>query len=99
MKSESGFSGSKRRKKRLRDGPPNRINKGDCPPPRVCYIPALSERTRGAEMAHDNDYQPGSMDISAHKKSYAGFLTASKWTFGFVLLIMVFLALFRTHSG
>jgi hypothetical protein len=50
-------------------------------------------------MAHESDYQPGSMDISAHKKSYAGFLTASKWTFGFVLLIMVFLALFRTHSG
>jgi Bacterial aa3 type cytochrome c oxidase subunit IV len=37
------------------------------------------------------------MDISAHKKAYAGFLTGSKWTFGFVMLIMVFLAIFRTH--
>jgi len=50
-------------------------------------------------MAHDNDYQPGSMDITQHKKSYQGFLTASKWTFGFILLIMIFLAVFRTHSG
>jgi hypothetical protein len=49
-------------------------------------------------MAHDDDYQIGSMDISQHKKSYAGFLTASKWTFGLVLLIMVFLAIFRTHG-
>jgi hypothetical protein len=49
-------------------------------------------------MAHETDYQPGSMDISQHVKSYKGFLTASKWTFGFVLLIMVFLAIFRTHG-
>ncbi|MDB5741422.1 MAG: hypothetical protein JWP16_2462 [Alphaproteobacteria bacterium] len=48
-------------------------------------------------MAHENDYQPGSMDISAHKKSYQGFLTGSKWTFILVLGIMVFLAIFRTH--
>ena len=49
-------------------------------------------------MAHESDYQHGSMDISAHKKAYAGFLTGSKWTFGFVVLIMVFLAIFRTHG-
>ncbi|HEX4637490.1 MAG TPA: aa3-type cytochrome c oxidase subunit IV [Rhizomicrobium sp.] len=49
-------------------------------------------------MAHESDYQPGSMDISAHKKAYQGFLTGSKWTFGFIMLIMVFLALFRTHG-
>jgi hypothetical protein len=48
-------------------------------------------------MAHDSEYQPGSMDISAHKRTYEGFLTGSKWTFGFILLIMVFLAIFRTH--
>jgi len=53
---------------------------------------------RGPLMAHESDYQPGSMDISAHKKAYQGFLTGSKWTFGFVMLIMVFLALFRTHG-
>jgi aa3 type cytochrome c oxidase subunit IV len=48
-------------------------------------------------MAHDSEYQPGSMDISAHKRTYEGFLTGSKWTFGLVVLIMVFLAIFRTH--
>ena len=49
-------------------------------------------------MAHESEHQPGTMDISAHKKAYAGFLTGSKWTFGFVLLIMIFLAVFRTHG-
>ena len=49
-------------------------------------------------MAHETDYQPGSMDISAPVKAYNGFLTGSKWTFGFVMLIMVFLAIFRTHG-
>lgn len=48
-------------------------------------------------MAHESDYQPGSMDITQHRKTYEGFLTGSKWTFGFILLIMVFLAIFRTH--
>ena len=43
------------------------------------------------------DYQPGSMDISQHKKAYAGFLTGSKWTFLLVMGIMIFLAIFRTH--
>jgi hypothetical protein len=49
-------------------------------------------------MAQDTDYQPGSMDISGHIKTYRGFLTGTKWTFGFVLLIMIFLAFFRTHG-
>jgi hypothetical protein len=49
-------------------------------------------------MVHESDYQPGSMDISANKKAYAGFLTGSKWVFGFVMLIMIFLAIFRTHG-
>jgi hypothetical protein len=43
------------------------------------------------------DYQPGSMDISQHKKAYAGFLSGSKWTFLLVVGIMIFLAIFRTH--
>ena len=49
-------------------------------------------------MAHETEYKPGSMDISQHMKSYEGFLTGSKWTFGLVLLIMVFLAIFRTNG-
>ena len=43
------------------------------------------------------DYQPGSMDISQHKKAYEGFLAGSKWTFILVVGIVVFLAIFRTH--
>ena len=49
-------------------------------------------------MAQESDYQPGSMDISAHEKAYRGFLTGSKWTFTFIMLILVLLAVFRTHS-
>ena len=43
------------------------------------------------------DYQPGSMDISQHKKSYEGFLTGTKWTFILIMGIVIFLAIFRTH--
>ena len=46
---------------------------------------------------HGSDYQPGSMDISQHRKTYEGFLTGSKWTFIFCLAIMVFLASVRTN--
>ena len=49
-------------------------------------------------MAHESEHQPGSMDISQHKKSYAGFLTFSKWSLIGILLIMVLLAIFRTHA-
>jgi hypothetical protein len=50
-------------------------------------------------MAQQSDYQPGSMDISQHKKAYSGFLAFSKYSLIFILLIMLFLAFFRTHSG
>ena len=49
-------------------------------------------------MAHDSDYKPGSMDISQHQRAYEGFLTFAKWSSAFILLIMVFLAIFRTHG-
>ncbi len=45
-----------------------------------------------------SDYQLGSMDISQHKRAYTGFLTFSKYSLAGVLLIMVFLAIFRTHG-
>ena len=93
MKSEDRAFGTETPEK----GPANRLNKGDCPCPPVCYIPAHFTTNKGAAMAHESDFQPGSMDISAHKKTYQGFLTGSKWTFLFVLGIMVFLAIFRTH--
>jgi hypothetical protein len=49
-------------------------------------------------MAHDSDYKPGSMDISQHLRAYAGFLTFTKWSLIGILAIMVFLAIFRTHT-
>ncbi len=48
-------------------------------------------------MSHEPEYQPGSMDISQHRRTYEAFITGSKWTFGFVMCIMIFLAIFRTH--
>jgi hypothetical protein len=75
-----------------------RPNKPSCREARLCYIPPQFKVKKGPFMADESDYKPGSMDISAHKKAYAGFLTGSKWTFGFIMLIMIFLAFFRTHG-
>ncbi len=49
-------------------------------------------------MSHDSDYQPGSMDISQHQRGYAGFLTGTKYGLILVFGIMIFLAIFRTHT-
>ena len=43
------------------------------------------------------DYQPGSMDMSEHTKAWAGFTAFVKWSIIGIVLIMVFLAIFRTH--
>jgi hypothetical protein len=51
----------------------------------------------GAEMAQDPEYHVGSMDISQHKKTYEGFLAFCKWSFAGIVLLMIFLAIFRTH--
>jgi hypothetical protein len=47
---------------------------------------------------HDDHHTPGSMDMSQHQRAYAGFLTFTKWSLAFILLIMAFLAIFRTHG-
>ncbi len=47
---------------------------------------------------HESDYQPGSMDIGQHKRFYLGFLTFTKWSSIGIILIMIFLAVFRTHG-
>jgi hypothetical protein len=49
-------------------------------------------------MAEHSDYKPGSMDISQHRRSYAGFLSFTKWSLIGILLVMVLLAIFRTHT-
>jgi Bacterial aa3 type cytochrome c oxidase subunit IV len=44
------------------------------------------------------DYQPGSMDITDHLKGWAAFTGFVKWSIIFLGLIMVGLAIFRTHG-
>ncbi len=46
----------------------------------------------------DSDYQPGSMDISAHTKGWIGFTKFVKWSSIGIALTMVALAIFRTHT-
>lgn len=49
-------------------------------------------------MASDhNGYQSGQMDISEHQKTWAGFVTFTKWSTIGCIAIMIFLAIFRTH--
>jgi hypothetical protein len=43
------------------------------------------------------DYKPGSMDISQHVKAWAGFTSFVKWSVIGIVVIMVFMAFFRTH--
>ncbi|MGZ5938251.1 MAG: aa3-type cytochrome c oxidase subunit IV [Rhizomicrobium sp.] len=38
------------------------------------------------------------MDISQHVKAWAGFTTFVKWSIVFIGLVMIFLAIFRTHG-
>ena len=47
---------------------------------------------------HEEHYVPGSMDISQHQRAYSGFLSFVKYSMGFILLVMIFLAVFRTHG-
>ena len=43
-------------------------------------------------------YEPGKMDIRDHVKTWHGFVKFAKWGLIFNLLIMIFLAIFRTHG-
>lgn len=45
----------------------------------------------------ESDYKPGSMDISDHLRTYAGFVSGGKWVLGGLLLILILLAIFRTN--
>ncbi len=50
-------------------------------------------------MAGDaQDYKPGSMDINDHLKTWNGFVAFTKWGLAFNILVLIFLAIFRTHS-
>jgi hypothetical protein len=48
--------------------------------------------------AHDHgDFQPGQMDIGQHLKGWQGFTNFVKWSLVGILVVMVLLAIFRTH--
>lgn len=46
----------------------------------------------------DSHYQKGTMDMSAHIKGWQGFTTFVKYSMAGIGLIMIILAIFRTHG-
>ncbi|MGH6828494.1 MAG: aa3-type cytochrome c oxidase subunit IV [Rhizomicrobium sp.] len=46
----------------------------------------------------DDHYTHGAMDISQNQRSYAGFVGFVKYSLAFILLVLIFLAVFRTHG-
>jgi hypothetical protein len=46
----------------------------------------------------DSHGEHGSMDISQHVKAWAGFTTFVKYSIAGAGLVMIFLAIFRTHG-
>lgn len=43
-----------------------------------------------------DDHKQGSMDITEQEKTFAGFVTFTKWTVIAIIAVLVFLAIFRT---
>lgn len=39
------------------------------------------------------EHKAGSMDITQHKKTFAGFIRAATWVTGLTILVLIFLAL------
>lgn len=48
-------------------------------------------------MAHESEYQAGSMDMTEHRKTYERFLSIGKWSTIVAILSVIFLAIFRTN--
>lgn len=46
----------------------------------------------------DSHGERGSMDISQHVKAWAGFTVFVKWSIIGIALVMILLAIFRTHG-
>ena len=42
------------------------------------------------------EHKHGSMDITEQEKTFAGFVTFTKWTVIVIVAILVFMAIFRT---
>ena len=47
-------------------------------------------------MADETEHEIGTMDVTQQEKTFAGFLTVSKWVVIGIIAILVFLAIFRT---
>jgi hypothetical protein len=51
-------------------------------------------------MHHTSEDAPtGGMDISQHVKTWLAFWSATKWSVLTILVVVVLLAIFRTHNG
>jgi Bacterial aa3 type cytochrome c oxidase subunit IV len=49
-------------------------------------------------MAGDHGHEPGTMDITQHKKTWSFFVKLTTWSLILIGLLMFFLMLFRTHG-
>lgn len=49
-----------------------------------------------AEDYKPSEFKPGEMDVTEQEKTFAGFMTFTKWAVIVIIGILVFLALFRT---
>ena len=47
-------------------------------------------------MADEPEHRHGSMDTTEHEKTFAGFVTVTKYVVIVIIAILVFLAIFRT---
>jgi len=46
----------------------------------------------------DHGYEPGGMDITQHKKTWAGFVKFINWSLAGIGVLMLFMLIFRTHG-
>lgn len=44
----------------------------------------------------DQEHEHGTMDITTQEKTFAGFVTFTKWAVIVIIAVLVFLAIFRT---
>ena len=42
------------------------------------------------------EHEPGTMDTTEQEKTFAGFMTITKWVVIVIICVLVFLAIFRT---
>ena len=50
-----------------------------------------------ADISHEHGSDTGTMDLKDHMKTWTGFVSLVKWIIIGNVLLMIFLAIFRTH--